>query len=50
MKFSYEMKEKVLRLYELQYYPESEKMEELLKISRIEEREARAIEEVKRNV
>ena len=44
------MKEKVLRLYELKYQPESEKIEELLKIHRIEEREQVAVEEVKKNV
>ena len=39
-----------MRLYELKYQPESEKIEELLKIHRIEEREQVAVEEVKKNV
>jgi L-rhamnose isomerase len=37
-----EMKEKILRLYELKYHPEDSKIEELLNIDRVDTREARA--------
>lgn len=36
------MKEKILRLAELKYYPESTKVEELLNLDRVDTREAKA--------
>jgi hypothetical protein len=36
------MKEKILRLAELKYYPESTKIEELLNLDRVDTREAKA--------
>ncbi len=46
VRLSADMKEKVLRLYELKYHPEDTKIEELLNIDRIETREARAKQEL----
>ena len=46
VRLSRQMKEAVLKLVEVKYKPESEKIEEMLDIGRIEVREMRAQEEL----
>jgi hypothetical protein len=47
VRFCADMKEKILRLFELKFHPEDSKTEALLNIDRIDTREAYALEQLK---